>query len=444
MALLRILGVWFGVAVVVGGTIGAGILRTPGPVMAHVASPGLSLLVWILGGLFATASAACLAELASAIPKSGGFYVFAQRALGDHFGVVAGSADWLANCAAVAYVAVSAAEYIGILRPALAPHQELVASVSIVLVAALQMVGMRASSRLQEATSLIKAVAFAALVIALFWATPVTDPSPAAGSHPAGFVSLALALQLTISAYDGWQSGSYFAGEDVDPGRNLPRAFIGGTAIVTAVYVLLNAAVQYVLPAGRIAGSSLPIADAAAEVFGARGATAVTLIAIWSPLTIMSTTLLCLPRILYAMGSDGLLPAVLGRADKLGTPTAGLLCSTAAALALVQVGGFEAVATVFSVFAFTGYLSALTSLVVLRYREPGLVRPFRVWGAPWTVVLVMAGYLAIFCGLAVGAPRDAAIGVGALIAGYAVYRTYAAAGSSTFARAASADRSDAP
>ena len=123
-------------------------------------------------------------------------------------------------------------------------------------------------------------------------------------------------------------------------------------------------------------------------------------------------------------GSDGLLPAALGRADRLGTPVAGLLCSTVMGLAFVQLGGFESVATVFSVFAFTGYLSALVSLLVLRHREPGLARPFRVWGAPWTVVAVIAGYLAIFGGVVAGAPRDAAIAIGVLAAGYAVYRVY--------------------
>jgi APA family basic amino acid/polyamine antiporter len=148
-------------------------------------------------------------------------------------------------------------------------------------------------------------------------------------------------------------------------------------------------------------------------------------------LTIMSATLLCLTRILHAMGSDGVLPAALGRADRLGTPLAGLACSTAAALALVQVGGFESVATVASVFMFTGYLSALVSLLVLRRREPDLPRPFRVWGAPWTVLVVIAGYLAIFGGVVAGAPRDAAIGVGVLVAGYAVYRTYVASGLQT-------------
>jgi len=424
MPLLRVLGVWFGVAIVVGGSIGAGILRTPGLVMAHVESPALSIMVWVLAGLFAMAAAASLAELAAAIPRSGGFYVFARRALGDDFGFVAGSADWFANCAAVAFVAVVAAEYIGIMLPGLATHQPLVASASIVAIALLLLLGTKASGRLQEAMSLVKTLAFGVLVVALFAAdsSAAATGLPRAELHPVTLVSVALALQFAIGAYDGWQSGSYFAGEDVDPGRNLPRAFIGGTAVVMAVYVLLNAAVQHVLPSDRIAASTLPIAEAASEVFGARGATAVTLIAIWSPLSIMSATLLCLPRILHAMGSDGVLPAVLGHADRLGTPVPALVYSTVAALALVQLGGFESVATVASVFMFTGYLSSLISLLVLRQREPDLPRPFRVWGAPWTVLVVIAGYLAIFAGVVAGAPRDAAIGVGVLVAGYALYR----------------------
>ena len=339
MPLLRILGVWFGVAIVIGGTIGAGILRTPNLVMSHVGSPGVAIAVWVVAGFFAMAAAASLAELAAAIPKSGGFYVFARRALGDGFGFVAGSADWLANSAAVAYVSVAGAEYIGILLPALAPHPTLVASLSIVVVSLLQLGGTRASGRLQEAMSLSKTLLFAGLVVAFFAAGPATDSTaaPSVALSLIAPVSVALALQLAIGAYDGWQSGSYFAGEDVDPGRNLPRAFIGGTAVVMAVYVLLNLAVQHVLPADRIAGSTLPIAEAASEVLGTRGATAVTLIAVWSPLTIMSATILCLTRILHAMGSDGLLPAALGRADQRGTPLLGLVCSTVGPLALARI-----------------------------------------------------------------------------------------------------------
>jgi APA family basic amino acid/polyamine antiporter len=425
LPLLRILGVWFGLAVVVGGTIGAGVLRTPGLVMSYTGSPTLALAVWLTAGLFAMAAASCLAELATAIPKSGGFYVFARRALGDGFGFVAGSADWLANCSAVAYVAISAAEYIGLLQPALAGHETLVASVSIVAVSLLQLMGMRASSRLQEAASLIKAVAFLALVVALFMApgSEAGTPATTAGSSSVPWpVAMALALQLAIGAYDGWQSGGYFAGEDVAPGHNLPRATIGGVAIVMLVYLLLNAAVQHVLPVAQIARSTLPIADAAAHVFGNAGATAVTLIAVWSPLSLMSVTLLCLPRILFAMGADGVLPAVLGTADRRGTPVRALLCSAVASVAAVQIGAFESVATVFAVFVFTGYLSALVSLLVLRRREPELPRPFRVWGAPWSVAAVIAGYLAILAGIVVGAPTEASIAIAALAASYAVYR----------------------
>ena len=103
MPLLRVLGVWFGVAIVLGGTIGAGILRTPGLVMAHVGSPALAIMVWVIAGLFAMAAAACLAELAAAVPKSGGFYVFAQRALGDgwtKYGPTAGLPELRASIAA--------------------------------------------------------------------------------------------------------------------------------------------------------------------------------------------------------------------------------------------------------------------------------------------------------------------------------------------------------
>src|SRR6185503_15366801 len=196
MPLPRILGVWFGVAIVIGGTIGAGILRTPNLVMSHVGSPALAITVWIIAGLFAIAAAASLAELAAAIPRSGGFYVFAQRALGDRFGFVAGSADWFANSAAVAFVAVAAAEYLGALWPALAAPQTLVASAAIAVVASSQLVGQRASGRVQEAMSLIKTLAFAALVVLFFAADApaVTPEPPRVRLYVVDLVSLALAL----------------------------------------------------------------------------------------------------------------------------------------------------------------------------------------------------------------------------------------------------------
>jgi APA family basic amino acid/polyamine antiporter len=424
MPLLRILGVAFGVAVVIGASIGAGILRAPGTVVSQLGSGPLALLFWALGGAFALLGASALAELATSIPRSGGFYVFARRALGERFGFTVGCADWFSNCSAVAYAAVTAGEYTAMLVPSLADHVIGLAAAAIVLFALLQMWGMQASSRIQQIASFTKAVAFLVLIAGLLvFAEPVdAAAAPAAGGRVVpGLVAMVLALQMVLGAYDGWQSATYFAGENRNPSRNLPRSFIGGVLIVIAVYLLMNLALVRVLPVEVLATSTLPAADAARTLLGSRAETAITVLSVLSPLSLISAVLLGAPRILYAMGSDGLITTRVAFVDRRGTPAVALLCSTLAALALLATGTFESIATVFAFFAVTSYSGAFVSLLVLRRREPDLPRPYRSWGCPWTTWIVLGGAMVLLAGTIAGAPRQSVIAIVALAATYPVY-----------------------
>jgi len=423
MPLLRILGVAFGLAIIIGTSIGAGILRTPGAVAAHLGSGPLALLAWTLGGVYAVLGASALADLATAFPRSGGFYVYARRALGDGFGFAVGWADWCNNCAAVAYAAFTVGEFLALLIPALTPAVQGVASAAIVAFALLQWCGMRVSGRVQEITAFTKAVAFFVFVSLLLW-LPVAVAEPVTQAQRAlpGIVGMVLAMQLVLGAYDGWQAGVYFAGEDRNPSRNLPRAFIGGALLVMVVYLLVNVALLRVLPIATLAASALPAADAARAVLGSRGETIVIILAVLSPLSIVSGVLLSAARVPYAMGSDGLIAGVAGFVDERGTPAVGLLLSTIVALALLTTGSFESIASVFAFFAVSSYVGAFVSLLVLRRREPGLARPYRSWGYPWTTILVLAGACALLAGTVVSAPRQSVIAVLALAASYPVFR----------------------
>src|SRR5919205_1740930 len=166
--LLRVLGVVFGMAVTVGITVGMGILRTPGDVAAQLPSPWLFMGAWLAGGLYALCGAWSVAELGTMIPRSGGFYVFARRALGEYPGFVVGWSDWLSTCGTVSAVALVLGEYAGMLVPALAGRAPAVASAVTVAFALLQWRGVRWGSRSQELTSLLKTLAFAALIAACF------------------------------------------------------------------------------------------------------------------------------------------------------------------------------------------------------------------------------------------------------------------------------------
>ena len=304
--LLRILGVGFGIAVIIGSTIGAGILRTPGAVVAQVGSTPLAFLMWAVGGLYALLGAAALADLATTIPKSGGFYVYARRALGERAGFVVGCADWFSNTAFVAYGAITLGEYAVLLG---AGGGQLPAVAAIV--------GFTRSAALRHARQQPRAggheLPQGDRVCRIDCGAPCRSSGcrgRARGGFDLGFPGswLILALQLVIGAYDGWQSAMYFAGEDRQPERNLPRAFIGGVLVVIAVYLLMNVALMRVLPLEMLAASELPAADAAGVVFGERGATLITALSLGSLLSLIIAVLLTSTRILYAMAEDAALP----------------------------------------------------------------------------------------------------------------------------------------
>src|SRR3954463_8686243 len=166
--LIRILGIGFGLAVIVGSTIGIGVLRTPGLVAGQLPSRGAILAVWIVGGLYPLVGAVCFAELGTMLPQAGGYYVYARRAFGDTAGFAVGWSDWITYCAVLGYVTIAMGEFSAVLVPSLTPAVKLLAVGFLVSFVVLQWIGLRLSSRFQEATTAIKCLAFLALVAFCF------------------------------------------------------------------------------------------------------------------------------------------------------------------------------------------------------------------------------------------------------------------------------------
>src|SRR5437870_8967092 len=222
--LLRVLGVVFGLAVTIGGTIGMGILRTPGKIAKDLPTPTLFIGIWIVGGLYALLGAISVAELGAMIPRSGGFCVFAHRALGNYAGFVVGWSDWMSTCATIAVISMVVGEYSGVLFPALANQTKAIAIAVTLLFALLQWRGVRWGSFTQNLTSLLKVVAFAAFVVFAFLYQPAAPPQSATLITPHGFALLAaiiLALQGVLYTYDGWYGVCYFGGEVRNPKRDV-------------------------------------------------------------------------------------------------------------------------------------------------------------------------------------------------------------------------------
>ncbi|HEU4596167.1 MAG TPA: APC family permease [Pyrinomonadaceae bacterium] len=428
--LLRVLGVVFGMAVTVGITVGMGILRTPGEVAAHLPEARLFVGVWVLGGLYALLGAVSVAELGTMIPRSGGFYVFARRALGEYPGFVVGWSDWLSTCGTIAAVSVVVGEYAGVLVPALAGSDARVALALVVAFALLHWAGVRWGSRAQTLTSLIKTLAFVALIAAFFafggrgeWGG--AGDSPPAGVVPVGlafWTALVLALQSVIYTYDGWYSAVYFGEEVRDPGRCVPRSMIWSVLLVTGVYVLLNVALLYVLPLSRLAGDRLAIGGAAAEIFGARGGLVVSALATVSMLAAVNGNTLSAPRVLYALSRDRLFWQRASDVNRGGTPTVALLLSTLMAVMMIVFSGtLQEIVAALSFFFVTNYTLTFISVFVLRRREPETPRPYRAWGYPWTTGLVLAGSVAFLAGVVANDTDNSVFALVLLAASYPVY-----------------------
>jgi APA family basic amino acid/polyamine antiporter len=420
--LLRVLGVAFGLAVTVGATMGGGILRNPATVAAQLPHTGLFLGVWVAGGLYALLCAPSFAELGTMVPRSGGLYVFARRALGDYAGFVVGWSDWLSWSGGTAALAILLGELFAGLFPALAGHELGVASAILVLFALLQWRGVRWGSRIQEGTSLLKALALVGLALAAFL---LGGGGPGAGSGapppPAGPplpVALVLALQAVIWTYDSYYAVVYYSEEVRNPGRDIPRSIFSGLGVVLGVYLLLNLAFLYVLPLREMAASKFVGGAVAEALFGARGDAVIRVVMIVSLLGTVNAGFLAAPRILLAMSRDGLFWERAGRVNEGGTPTATLLATTAVALLFLVTGTFERALAVTTFFVVLNYAVSFLSVFVLRQREPNTERPYRAWGYPWTTGVALIGAVAFLGGAVMGDTENSLYALAALAASY--------------------------
>jgi len=420
--LLRILGAGFGVAVIVGAVIGVGILRTPGEVAGHLANTWLILGLWLAGGFYALFAAASVTELGTMLPETGGYFVFSRRAFGDAVGFTVGWTDWIGQSSAIAYASIAFGEFLAPMFPALAGRETQIGVAVIATFGALQWTGIRSSSRVQEATSLLKAVAFLSLVAACFWFGGGKPYQPAPMRTEPLFVAIILAVQAIILTYDGWYEALYFTEEIRDPVRQLPRSMIGGVAFVIVIYVLVNSALVYVLPLRELAGSKLPAADAAARLFGPAGGRLITILSLISLPPMINAVMLCAPRILYAMSRAGLFPAPMSRVSSRGNPDWALGATVALAVALASGGTFKTLIAAASVIFVVNHCFALSALFVLRRREPGLARPFKAWGYPWLSAVVLLAALGIVAGSLFSDTRHSLYAGALIAASFPVYR----------------------
>ncbi len=418
-------------AVIIGGTVGVGILRNPGGVAEQIPSVWLIMFAWTLGGVYCLLGANYLAELAAMMPKAGGYYVYAQRAYGDFGGFVVGWSDWLYATMGLSFIAVVFGEYASeLLTPELASGRIIFSGSILVLIALLNLIGLRSGSATQKLTSLVKTVALIAFVIACFIYGGQADTALIAGKSEittsggtfAQLVAFILAFQLILGTYDGWHSAIYFSEEDTDPTRNVPRSLFVGVVAIIGIYLLVNFALLYVLPMSQLSGSKFAGAEAMSLIFGARSGQIVTVLALLSLIGIINALMMLCPRILLALSRDRLFTPKAAIINKGGTPVVGLAVTALTAIVLSSIGSFEMLLAISQFLAVVIAIMLVISLFILRRRDPEAPRPFRAWGYPFAPLLVLVIAVLLFFGYIVSNPYPSAYALVFLALSYPLYR----------------------
>jgi len=416
----RHLGRWSAQSLVAGSMLGIGIFMAPPAVAGHVASPLWFLLMWLAGGLVALCGALCVAELGAMMPRAGGEYPYLRASYGPGIAFATGWLQLLATFpGSLAAMAVGTATFQlpTLLGPSFAAPVEVGpvtiagptfwAAMIVVVLTALNHVGIALSGRVQM---VLTTVPLATLLLVSFFVVGdigtvrVSAESVSAGLTPVPTArGVAQAYLPIYFAYSGWNAAIYIGGEIEDPGRNLPRAVVGGTLTVLVLYVVLCAGFLSVFSVQELARVGEAGTAAAGQLFGPAGVTAVTLMILLAMLGAINGGVMTGSRIAYAMAQQGHCPEAAGRLHATyGTPVVALWLQAALALALIGSRGFEQLMDYASAAMLISGSLTVAAVVVLRRKLPELPRPYRMGGFPAAPAIYIGSSLFVLVSLGYG------------------------------------------
>lgn len=416
--LARDLGVSHAAAVVVGTIIGSGIFLVPREMMQAVGSAKLVYLAWLVGGLLSFFGALTYAELGAMKPQAGGEYVYVRDGYGPLAGFLYGW-TWfvIAKPASVATVATGLVRILGtfsvfsffstnvIAFPFAVTWGQVVAILAAILISVLNYIGVKKAGEFQLVFTLLKVAIILGIVVVCFsgagdvsgrgWSNFAGSFTGAKGGI-AGFMA---ALVAALWAYDGWNDLNMVAGEVKRPEKNIPIALIAGVATVGVLYVLVNAAVQYVLPAAAVAASPRPASDAVALILGHKGASIVSLGMALSMLVTLNGTIMSGARVPFAMARDGYFFSALADVHpRFHTPSVAIVVQAVLSILLLLLGANFRQLFSLAIFAeWLFYMITGSTVFVFRVRDPQASRPYRMWGYPFVPAVFVAVAAAFLC-----------------------------------------------
>lgn len=444
-ALVRGLSARDGVLITVGSVLGTGIFLTTGDIARVLPHAGLILLVWIVGGLLTLTGALTYAELGGLFPRAGGQYQFLKEAYGPLPGFLFGwTAFTVIQGGGIATLAVGFGEYLGAFVPFFSTGHALLSlplgpvtwtinggqvggALAIGLLTAINYYGLREGTGVQNVVTIVKIGSLVGLgVLGLVAPAPVSPAlftAPPAGNW---MVAFGVGMIAVLWSFDGWYGATNMAGEMRRPERDLPRALVGGTALVTLLYLLVNLVYVRAIPVADM-GATGRIGEAAAQaLFGGLGARLVTLAVLISTFGCISSTILYAARIYLPMAQDGIFFRALAAVHPLHrTPSASILAQGAWAALLTFSGTYEQLYTYVMFIVVLFHAATGAAVIVLRHTRPEATRPYRVWGYPWVPAVFILSSLLLVANTLLERPVESLFGlviVGLGLPAYAWWR----------------------
>jgi basic amino acid/polyamine antiporter, APA family len=422
----RTVGLWGAVTVLIGITIGSGIFRVPATVAGLVQSEGPALTCWVIGGLIVLLGALSVAELAAALPRSGGIFAFLLECYGPLPAFVFGWTELtVLRASALGATSLVFAEYLGYFISLTRPQIHEVAAAAILLVGAINYSGVRRAVAVLAPASIAKYVAVLALgILALTSSSSGSLPHEVFWSESGRLSLIATALVPIMWTYDGWVDLCFMGGEIANPQRTLPWALVLGTCCVMVVYLLVNLGFWHALPSSEIAHSPLVATTLAMRLpmFRTAGATVIAVVVLVSTLSALHATLMTGSRVLFAIADRGLLFRVVASiSPSFRSPSVAILLTTALGIAYVLQSDFAQLASRVILGLWPFYTLTVVGVYVLRHTRPDLPRPYRTWGYPVVPGLFVAASLGMLGDSLINDPRDSGISFLVIATGVPIY-----------------------
>ncbi len=441
LGLARDLTVSHASAIVVGTIIGTGIFLVPTEMMQAVGSAKLVYLAWLAGGALSFLGALTYAELGAMKPEAGGEYVYLRDGYSPLIGFVyAWSTFLIAKPGSIATIATGMARILGTLpflaflpqnaisAPIRVTWAQLLAVALVIFISFINYIGVKRAGEFQLFFTLLKVGLVVAVIVVAFAYTGGRVANYAT-THPGavgGMAGFMLALVAALWAYDGWNNLNMVAGEIRRPERSIPVALIAGVGGVAALYMLMNAAVQYVMPATEIAATGSPAADAMRIALGSGAALAFTGVMGFQMLATLNGATLTGARVPFAAAHDGyFVPALARIHPRYHTPSASIIFQAVLAIVLILiVGKFQALFSITLFAEWLFYMLTTSTVFMFRRRQPDAPRPYRVWGYPVVPALFILASAVLLYYTFTQNVRNSFFGSLVILAGVPVYYVF--------------------